>query len=184
MMNGFTLTPFPLSLSKAFISTTRPCNTYDVLVSNVHCNLQEWGLIRSCFSFSVLKSGEDVAISTVLMVLLCFHWEGGNFIVYKMYLLSIQHKNLDPIHLLLIHFKWPRVHSHIIFQAYSSVKVTKKNLTHELHSSLGHKVATSIVNWVHLTAHCGLIMLTWMRFIFFRQTKLRFMRWWLVIDYP
>ena len=97
MMNGFTLMPFPLSLSETFMSTTRPCNTYDVLVSNIHCYLQEWGLIRSRFSFSVLKSGEDVAISISTYGVAMLSLGGRKFYRIQAYLLSIQHKKkLDP----------------------------------------------------------------------------------------
>jgi hypothetical protein len=42
-----------------------------------------------------------------------------------------------------------------------------------------------IHSWPSLfNAHYGHVMLTYMRSMVFRQTKLKFMCWWLVIDYP
>ena len=51
-------------------------------------------------------------------------------------------------------------------------------------SYLASKVEASIVDHVHLTTHQGHVMSTRMRTIFFKQKKLRFMWWQLVIDDP
>ena len=47
-----------------------------------------------------------------------------------------------------------------------------------------YKVEASIVNHVHLITHYGHVMPTQMRPIFFRGTKLMFMCWQLVFNYP